>query len=197
MAKVSPMANAVRAALSPAEADDMATLVRDARQFGLYVSPRVAEAIGLIQRAASEVRGRQAAKRAERDLAKRIEQAQRDRERHFMIGGFCVAALRGDYVDLSTDPDRRIWADYALRDFLNKPIPDQSEIRRDCWLVRVTLPQPDTLSEIVGSDCTEDGNADAVHALANRIISRWQAANIESRVASAIATAHHASEGCK
>ncbi|KQO57691.1 hypothetical protein [Sphingomonas sp. Leaf257] len=175
MAKANPMANAIRVTVSTAEADDFTNLLRDARQFGLHVSPRLAEAVSLIATAAREVRGRKFAKQAERDYAKRIEQERRDRERHFMIGGFCVAAIRGDYVDLSSDPDSHLWADHALREVLNKPIPEQSEIRRDCWLVRVTLPQPDTLSEIVGSDCTEDSNADAVHALANRVISGWQA----------------------
>ena len=175
--KAAPMANAVRATITVLDAEDLAHLIQDAKKSGLYVPARLVEAVEAIRVAACQVRSTRAAKRAEREAIAAYDRGRRERERHFLIGGFSILAVRGDYVDVSTDPDTQLWVDYEMREFLNRPIPDQSEIRRDCWLVRVCLPIAGQPTEILGSDCTPDANVDAAHAVANRIISKWQASD--------------------
>src|SRR3546814_5725779 len=73
----------------------------------------------------------QARKRAEKDRVTRIEQDRRARERQFMLGDrYSVMASRADYADASSDPDGRQWVDLVFHEILQRPLPDQYELRR-------------------------------------------------------------------
>src|SRR3546814_15731338 len=79
---------------------------------------------------------KQAMKRAEKDRVTRIEQDRRARERQFMLGDrYSVMASRADYADASSDPDARQWVDLVFHEIMQRPLPDQYELRRDVWRV--------------------------------------------------------------
>jgi hypothetical protein len=171
--KAQATAIAVRATMSPTECSEIVTLARDAERLGLHLSPRLMDMIALLDCTAHSVRMRQASKRAERKLADDAERRRRDREEYFMIDDFSVMASRADYADVSRDPDFRLWVDVILQECLNKPLPDQCEIRRDVWLVRVVQLIPgQPLGGIVGHDCTKTAERREIGAVARRLIAR-------------------------
>ena len=174
--KVTSTASAVRASMSPSEISDLQLVIDYATSAGYYIPPRVPDMIAALSIGASNVRAAQAAKRAEKDYTKRIETERRARERHFLIGDhYSVMASRADYADISSDPDWRHWVDLVLQEVMSKPIPAQCEIRRDVWCVRVVRLNADTLSDIVGSDCTETADPDEIRPIAEKLIARWEA----------------------
>lgn len=179
--KVSNTASSVRAQMTAAEAREIVDLVERARLSNIYVPQRLIDAATLLEIRAGDVRAAQADKAAQRDRAKRVEAERRDRERQFMIGeGYSVMASRGDYADVSSEPDFRQWVDLVLQEILSRPIPDQCEIRRDVWIVRVVRLTPgDWGGIIVGSDCTATNNPEEIEQLARAIIESGEVARLE------------------
>ncbi len=179
--KITSTSSSVRAHMTAAEAREIIDLVERARLAHLYVPQRLIDTAALLDIRAGEVRAAHAAKAAQRDRAKRAEDERRARERQFMIGdGYSVMASRGDYADISSDPDLRQWVDLVLQEILSRPIPDQCEIRRDVWIVRVVRLTPgDWGGMIVGSDCTATNDAEEIEQLALAIIERGEGARLE------------------
>src|SRR3546814_7571348 len=109
-----------------------------------------------LTRRADDVRMKQAMKRAEKDRVTRTEQDRRARERQFMLGDrYSVMASRADYADASSDPDARQWVDLVFHEIMQRPLPDQYELRRDVWRVHVVQLDGGTLGAVVGGDCTQ------------------------------------------
>lgn len=173
--RVTSTASAIRATMSPAEIGDLQLVIDYATSAGHYIPPRVPDLIAALGLAASDVRMKQAAKRAEKDYAKRVEQQRHEREHHSIVGDYSINASRADYADISSDPDWRHWVDLVLQEVMNKPIPPQCEIRRDVWCVRVVRLNRDALSDIVGSDCTETADTAEIRPLAEKLIACWEA----------------------
>lgn len=178
--KVSNTTSSVRAQMTAAEAREIVDLVEQARLANVYVPQRLIDAAALLDIRAGAVRAAQADKAAQRDRAKRAEEERRARERQFMIGdGYSVMASRGDYADISSDPDLRQWVDLVLQEILSRPIPEQCEIRRDVWIVRVVRLTPgDWGGMIVGSDCTATNKPGEIEQLARAIIERGEGARL-------------------
>ncbi|WP_347269876.1 hypothetical protein [Rhizorhabdus histidinilytica] len=169
--KVTSTASAIRATFTVTEARELVTLARDAAAHGLFLSDRLTDMIALLDCARHDVQMKQAVKRADRNAAKVAEQRRRERERYFVIDDLSVSAIRADYADASTDPDFRLWVDLILSEALNKPLPDQCEIRRDVWCVRVVRPATGfDPSQIIGSDCTETADPAEIRTVAERLI---------------------------
>ncbi|AMK20828.1 hypothetical protein [Sphingobium sp. MI1205] len=153
--KISNTASAVRVTLSPTEISDLQFVIEAAECAGHYMPARVPSIIAALTRSADDVRMKQAMKRAEKDRVTRIEKDRRARERQFVIGDdYSVMASRADYADAARDPDMRQWVDLAFHEIMQRPLPDQCEIRRDVWLVRVVQLDGGTYSAAIGSDCT-------------------------------------------
>lgn len=168
--------------MSATEASELITLARDAEALGLRLSQRLAETIALLDCTAHSVRMTQARKRADRDALKRAEQRRKDREQYFMIDDFSVMATRADYADISSDPDFRLWVDVLLQECLSRPLPDQCEIRRDVWLVRV-VQVGDRLGDsnvMVGSDCTDSAVPAEIRPLAVKLIRQRALAELQA-----------------
>lgn len=173
--KSQPMASAVRLTLSPAEADDWLNLVETARRAGLDLPSRLSAMMSQLSSCAADVRRKQSAKRAEREYVRRLEADRKDRERYFMIGdNYSVIAARADYADTTSDPDNRVWVDLAFQGYLNREIPDQCEIRRNVWLVRVVQLVDRSINSMVGIDCTHTSDPDDIRAVADGLISDWE-----------------------
>lgn len=174
--KVTSTASAVRVTMSPTEIRDLELVIEAAKRLGAHFPARIPDMIAALSIGAADVRAKQSAKRAEKDYTKRIEQERRARERYFMIGDhYSITAARADYADVSTDPDYQIWVDLQLREILSKPIPEQCEIRRDAWLVRVVRLNADALGDIAGSECTQTGDDAEIRPIAEKLIARWEA----------------------
>nr|WP_047168866.1 hypothetical protein [Sphingomonas sp. Y57] len=169
--KATTTSSAIRATMTATEAREIATAIRDARCLGAPIAERLIEIAALLEMKAEDVRWTQARKRADREAVAEAERRRRERERHFVIDDLSVSAIRADYADASTDPDFRLWVDLILSEALNKPLPDQCEIRRDVWCVRVVRPAADfEPSQIIGSDCTETADPAEIAAVADRLI---------------------------
>lgn len=178
--KVSNTASAVRATLSPTEISELQFVIEAAERAGHYMSARVPYIIAALASSADDVRMKQAIKRAEKDRAKRIEQDRRARNRQFMLGDrYSVMASRADFADTASDPDIRQWVDLAFHEIMRRPLPDQCEIRRDVWLVRVVQLNGNTFDAVVGSDCTETSNPAEINSLAEQLIARFEGAIID------------------
>lgn len=178
--KVSNTASAVRATLSPSEISELQFVIEAAARAGHYMPARVPNLIAALTRSADDVRMRQAMKHAEKDRVKRIEQDRRARDRQFMQGDrYSVMASRADFADAASDPDMRQWVDLAFHEIMRRPLPDQCEIRRDVWLVRVVQLNGGTFGAVVGSDCTETSNPIEINSLAEQLIARFEGAIME------------------
>lgn len=120
-----------------------------------------------LARAVAELHSSRDRAGAQRAADRRQAQAVRDRKHFAQVDGFNVLADRGDWVDVSRDPDFRQWAD------LRNPMtiaPDQAEIRRDTWRVYVT--QGSTTEDdfrVIGG-CTETSDRAAIEPLVRRMI---------------------------
>lgn len=120
-----------------------------------------------LARAVDTLRMNRAQANAERAADRRQAEAWRDRKHFAQVDGFNVLADRGDWVDVSRDPDFRQWAD------LRNPMtiaPDQAEVRRDTWRVYVT--QGSTTEDdfrVIGG-CTETSDRAAIEPLVRRMI---------------------------
>src|SRR3546814_10134620 len=91
-----------------------------------------------------------------KDRVTRIKQYRRARERQFMLGDrYRVMASRADYADASSDADARQWVDLVFHEIMQRPLPDQYELRRDVWRVHVVQLAGGTLGAVVGGDCTQ------------------------------------------
>ncbi|KAH2775784.1 hypothetical protein KXW38_001097, partial [Aspergillus fumigatus] len=76
-------------------------------------------------------------------------QDRRARERQFMLGDrYSVMASRADYADASSDPDARQWVDLVFHEIMQRPLPDQYELRRDVWRVHVVQLDGGTLGAV-------------------------------------------------
>ena len=171
--KISSTASAVRAIFSPTEIADLQFVIEAAERAGHYMPARVPSIIAALATSADSVRTKQAMKRAEKDRARRIEQDRRDRERQFMMGDqYSVMASRADYADVSRDPDTRQWVDLVFHEIMQRPLPDQCEIRRDVWLVRVVQLDGGTFSSVVGCDCTVTPDPAEITSIAEQLIAR-------------------------
>lgn len=166
------MASAIRATMSAAEAADLVTLARDAEGLGVAMSARLADTIALLDCARYDVQQKQAVKRADRRRIQDAEKRRRAREHHASLGEFNLSAERGDYADISRLPDFRLWSDMALREACGEPLPEQCEIRRDVWRVRVTRSRPGEDFEIIGSACTETSDRAEIKPLAENLIAK-------------------------
>ena len=174
--KVQPMATSLRVTLSPGEVESLSQLGHDAELVGLHVPPALAEMLARLRAGASDVRHRQAAKRAERDYQKRQEEYRASRERHLQVGDqFSAWAIRTDVADISADPDRMQWVDLPVYESIGKPIPDQCEIRRDVWLVRVVYLLANGRSYPIGSTATHSSSEEEIRPAADGVIARWLA----------------------
>ncbi|WP_204305032.1 hypothetical protein, partial [Stenotrophomonas maltophilia] len=71
-------------------------------------------------------------------------------------------------------PDTRQWVDLAFHEIMQRPLPDQCEIRRDVWLVRVVQLDGGTYSAAIGSDCTATARLDEIRPIAERLIARFE-----------------------
>lgn len=175
------MASALRVTMSPSEAADIIQLADRATLAGVELPSRLPEMLAQLSLCSGEVRRKQSAKRAEREYVKQIEADRRDRERYFMVGEhFSVIATRADYADVTSDPDSRVWVDVAFQGFLSKPIPDQCEIRREVWLVRVVQLLDRSAKASVGVDCTETSDDSEIRQVADRLIEAWKARPLPS-----------------
>jgi hypothetical protein len=173
--KISNTASAVRATFTPTEIADLQYVIEAAERAGHDMPARVPTIIAALASSADDVRFKQAMKRAEKDRVKRIEQERRDRQQQFMIGDdFSVMASRADYADAARDPDTRQWVDLAFHEIMQRPLPDQCEIRRDVWLVRVVQLDGGTYSAAIGSDCTATARLDEIRPIAERLIARFE-----------------------
>lgn len=167
--KAQATASAIRATITVTEARDLANLARDAQAMGIAIPERLTDALALLDYARVEVQHRQTRKRLDKQAVRDAEQRRRDRERHDFIDGFSVSAVRADYADCSPDPDSRQWVDIALKDVLSRPIPDQCEIRRGVWKVRIYRRDEDDRI-ISDADCTETPDPAEITPLARRLI---------------------------
>lgn len=173
--KISSTASAVRATFTPTEIADLQFVIEAAERAGHYMPARVPNIIAAPARSADDVRMKQAMKRAEKDRVKWIEQERRDRERQFLIGeDYSVMASRADYADAARDPDARQWVELLFHEIMQRPLPDQCEIRRDVWLVRVVQLDGGTVGPVVGCDCTETANPAEISTVAERMIGRFK-----------------------
>ncbi|ABQ68573.1 hypothetical protein Swit_2214 [Rhizorhabdus wittichii RW1] len=170
--KVTSTASSIRAIFTATEVRDLVYLAEDAARRGMPISERLTDAIADLDQARRTVEAKRASKRYEKQRAQDAERRLRELHHYAMIGDYAVMATRADYADLSSDPDHRLWADVMMREILNKPLPDQCEIRRDAWLVRVTRPVPGDIGESVGSDCTETSERAEIATVAERLIGR-------------------------
>lgn len=173
--KIGNTASAVRATFTPTEIADLQFVIEAAQRAGHYMPARVPNIIAALASSADDVRMKQAMKRAEKDRATRIEKDRRDRERQFLIGAdYSVMASRADFADAARDPDTRQWVDLAFQEIMQRPLPDQCEIRRDVWLVRVVKLDGGTYSAAIGSDCTASASPDEIRPVAERMIERFE-----------------------
>lgn len=173
--KISNTASAVRATFTPTEVADLQFVIDAAQRAGHYMPARVPEIIAALAKSADDVRMTRAIKRAEKDRIKRDDEERRARERYFMIGDdYSVTANLSDYADLTNDPDQRQWTDLFFHAAMNRTMPDQCEIRRNVWLVRVIRLDCGSMSAIVGSNCTEGASADEIAPLAEQLIAAFE-----------------------
>ncbi|SCW93618.1 hypothetical protein SAMN02927924_04368 [Sphingobium faniae] len=173
--KISSTASAVRATFTPTEIADLQFVIEAAERAGHNMPARVPNIIAALARSADDVRMKQAMKRAEKDRIKRIEQERRDRERQFLIGeDYSVMASRADYADAARDPDAHQWVDLVFHEIMQRPLPEQCEIRRDVWLVRVLQLDGGTLGAVVGSDCTETADPSQIRPVAEQMIACFE-----------------------
>ena len=139
------------------------------------ISARVLNIMAALARSADDVRMKQAMKRAEKDRVTRIEQDRRARERQFMLGDrYSVMASRADYADASSDPDARQWVDLVFHEIMQRPLPDQYELRRDVWRVHVVQLDGGTLGAVVGGDCTQTADPAEITSVAEQLIARFE-----------------------
>ena len=172
---ISNTASAVRVTLSPTEISDLQFVIEAAERAGHYMPARVPNIMAALTRSADDVRMKQAMKRAEKDRVTRIEQDRRARERQFMLGDrYSVMASRADYADASSDPDARQWVDLVFHEIMQRPLPDQYELRRDVWRVHVVQLDGGTLGAVVGGDCTQTADPAEIASVAEQLIARFE-----------------------
>ena len=178
--KMQAMASALRCTLSPTEADDIAALAHRAEAQGIDIPYRLTETLAMFSVGAFEVRQNQSRKRAVRDSEKRREAERRAHEHHAMLGDFNITADLGDFIDSASSPDYSVWADLSLMEAVGDPIPEQREIRRNVWRVRVSWNRPGELppgeyrTVFVGTGCTDAADRAQIDAVATQIIAKWQ-----------------------
>ena len=173
--KISNTATAVRVTLSPTEISDLQFVIEAAERAGHYMPARVLNIMAVLTRSADDVRMKQAMKRAEKDRVTRIEQDRRARERQFMLGDrYSVMASRADYADASSDPDARQWVDLVFHEIMQRPLPDQYELRRDVWRVHVVQLDGGTLGAVVGGDCTQTADPAEITSVAEKLIAHFE-----------------------
>ena len=173
--RISNTASAVRVTLSPTEIGELQFVIEAAERAGHYMPARVPNIIAALASSAADVRTKQAAKRVAKDRAERIERVRREREQQFMLGDrYSVIASRADYADAARDPDARRWVELVFHEIMGRPLPDQCEIRRDVWLVRVVQLEGGTFGAVVGCDCTETSDLAEITCVAERMISRFE-----------------------
>ena len=150
----------------------MAQMRRDHQE---AMASGVLNIMAALTRSADDVRMKQAMKRAEKDRVTRIEQDRRARERQFMLGDrYSVMASRADYADASSDPDARQWVDLVFHEIMQRPLPDQYELRRDVWRVHVVQLDGGTLGAVVGGDCTQTADPAEIASVAEQLIARFE-----------------------
>ncbi|WP_226998748.1 hypothetical protein [Tardibacter chloracetimidivorans] len=150
-------------------------MIEAAERAGHYMPARVPNIMAALTRGADDVRMKQAMKRAEKDRVTRIEQDRRGRERQFMLGDrYSVMASRADYADASSDPDARQWVDLVFHEIMQRPLPDQYELRRDVWRVHVVQLDGGTLGAVVGGDCTQTADPAEITSVAEQLIARFE-----------------------
>ncbi|WP_314371720.1 hypothetical protein [Sphingomonas paucimobilis] len=173
--KISNTASAVRVTLSPTEISDLQFVIEAAERAGHYIPPPVPHNKAAGSRSAAQFRKKKAQKRAEKNSVTRIEQDRRARERQFMLGDrYSVMASRADYADASSDPDARQWVDLVFHEIMQRPLPDQYELRRDVWRVHVVQLDGGTLGAVVGGDCTQTADPAEITSVAGQLIARFE-----------------------
>lgn len=122
-----------------------------------------------LARAVDTLRMNRAQANAERAAERRQAEAVLERKHFAQVDGFNVMADRGDWIDVSADPDFHQWAD------LRNPMtvaPAQAEIRRDAWRVYVTHGSATEDDFRVIGGCTETSDRAAIEPLARRMIAK-------------------------
>lgn len=170
--KVQAKAKGLTVTMSMTEAERIVTLCRDADSFGPGLPDEDLAMLAALSSGAAQLRHLRAGKQAQRDIARRSEALQRGREAYGTSGDFNWTASRSDYADTSRNPDWRLWTDIFFEEAMNRPLPDQCEIRRDVWLVRVTYRAHDPYANrtIVGMDCTTTADRHEITEVVDRII---------------------------
>ncbi len=168
--KVQPQSASIRITMSASEAARLATICRDAATLGAFLTESDQALVAQLDRAAADVRMNQHRRRADRQATERAESRRREREAFGQLDGCNWTAVRADYADAARDPDFRQWVDIDVAAAIGRPSPDQCEIRRDVWLVRVTRPIPGDISSIIGSDCTESADRRAIEPLVRSML---------------------------
>lgn len=92
-----------------------------------------------------------------------------------MLGDrYSVMASRADYADASSDPDARQWVDLVFHEIMQRPLPDQYELRRDVWRVHVVQLDGGTLGAVVGGDCTQTADPAEITSVAEQLIAHFE-----------------------
>src|SRR3546814_5220043 len=96
-------------------------------------------------------------------------------------------ASRADYADASSDPDARQWVDLVFHEIMQRPLPDQYELRRDVWRVHVVQLDGGTLGAVVGGDCTQTADPAEIASVAEQLRSEEHTSELQSLMRSSYA----------
>jgi hypothetical protein len=165
--KVDPMTKGLRVVMTVAEAR-----ILESAMAAMLVAmperdkpPHLLDITARLRVGADDVERRQREARARRDAPK-IEAARRKAvERHLVVDGCTVIARLGDWIDVSRDPDFRIWGNARMA----KPN-EQAEIVCGVWNVIALNPDRGSDNVTAGQGITATGDPAEIEPVARRVI---------------------------
>lgn len=171
------MSSGLQVTLSKTELEALLALTRrgadqfDAHGWHHLTKAQETAAIGIIRglkHGLADLGAKQAEAKWNRDAPKREAARRAAMEHHAVVDGYTVLGMLGDWADISTDPDRRQWADMFHPD---TELREQGEIRRNVWRIFITKGRvSDGTGVILQGDCTETADRAEIEELARRII---------------------------
>lgn len=161
--KIQTMSSALRVTMSAREADAIrATMVAGIAAMGILAPDAADDILAMIDIGAHGLRAKQAEARARKKASSvRLDVMP---HRNLLIDGFTISANRGDWIDVSPDPDDQCWIKAT-----EERSSGQHEIRRDVWHVSVLNPDPFG-SLYLASACTQSGDDHEIEAVATRLV---------------------------